>query len=98
MNDAAFSKMVRQRDGRCQRCGSGFRLEAAHIFGRGKFPTRHDPENAVALCWLCHDYLDTHPRDKEAYFRERMGDDAYEALQRRSNGVTPPNTTEDREP
>lgn len=86
--DVAFSKMVRARDGRCQRCGSTYRLECAHIFGRGKPATRHDPENAVALCYLCHGWLDGHPNEKETFFRAYMGGDTYEALQRRSNGVT----------
>lgn len=85
--DTRFSRLVRERDGRCVRCGSPYRLEAAHIFGRGKPATRHDPVNAVALCWECHPWLDTHPNEKERFFRAFMGDGAYEALQRRSNGV-----------
>jgi len=86
--DRLFSLAIRERDGRCVRCGATYRLECAHIFGRGKPATRHDPENAVALCWTCHDHLDTHPAEKAVFFRSRLGDERYEALQRRSNGVT----------
>ena len=95
VNDAAFSHWIRERDDwTCQRCGMGFvpgsvELHCAHIFGRGKPVTRVDPENAVALCWTCHPYLDQHPDEKRIFFRLRLGDEAFEALELRSNGSKP---------
>lgn len=90
--DARFSDIIRERDEwTCQRCGRqydphpGPALACAHIFSRGKPATRFDPENACALCYGCHRHLDTHPVLKEAFFRGRLGDERYEALQRRSN-------------
>lgn len=93
MNDRAFAMMVKQRDGfTCQRCGLEYasndgRLQAAHCFGRGKPLTRHDLDNAAALDWECHAYLDTHPNAKRAFFRVILGDARFEMLQRRSNGA-----------
>ena len=90
--DRAFSKAVRERDGyRCQRCGGGQYLtssrglHSAHMFSRGKLATRWDMENACALCYGCHQYLDTHPDLKREFFRLRLGDDVFEALELRSN-------------
>jgi hypothetical protein len=91
--DADFSDVIRARDGwKCQRCGQQYNphpgpaLASAHCFGRGKPRTRFDEDNACALCFGCHRWLDTHPPLKEAFFRERLGDERYEALQLRSNG------------
>jgi hypothetical protein len=93
--DRAFSTLIRRRDRwECQRCHRGFRmndpfLQCAHMFGRGKPATRFDPENACALCSPgCHDYLDQHPNEKRMFFRLRLGDEAFEALERRSNAAS----------
>lgn len=89
--DARFSLEIRERDRwTCQRCGTSYvpptrALHCAHIFSRGKYRTRFDPDNAVALCYGCHRHIDTHPIEKETFFRERMGDEAYDALRLRAN-------------
>jgi hypothetical protein len=57
------------------------------MFSRGKLRTRFDPENAAALCYGCHRHLDTHPNLKREFFRERLGAEAFDALQIRSNGT-----------
>lgn len=89
--DRAFSKEVRTRDGfTCQRCFTVYPenskgLHCAHMFGRGKQNTRFDPENACALCYGCHRWLDTHPDLKRAFFIERLGAERFAALELRSN-------------
>lgn len=89
--DAVFSDQVRTRDGwACQRCGTRyppptFALHCAHMFGRGKPSTRFDPDNAAALCYGCHRWLDTHPDLKREFFLERLGARRFAALERRSN-------------
>lgn len=89
--DIRFSKMIRERDGyTCQRCGAvhvpnSQGLHSAHCFGRGRLATRHDPDNACALCYGCHRFIDQNKAEKEALFRSLIGDDRYEALERRSN-------------
>jgi hypothetical protein len=89
--DADFSLLIRERDlWTCQRCEHVYPpkhqgYHCAHCFGRGKPATRFDPENACGLCYGCHRWLDTHPDLKEAFFRDRLGDEAYDALRLRSN-------------
>jgi 5-methylcytosine-specific restriction endonuclease McrA len=89
--DREFSRMIRERDWyTCQRCGAMHKtnsqgLHCAHMFSRGKLGTRWDPENAVALCYGCHRYLDTHPDLKREFFLARLGVERFEALELRSN-------------
>ncbi|HEU4864637.1 MAG TPA: hypothetical protein VFT76_00190 [Actinomycetota bacterium] len=90
--DDRFSKYVRSRDDwTCQRCFAIFPegrrggLDCAHMFGRGKMNTRFDPENAAALCFGCHRWLDTHPELKREFFLRRLGSRAFAALEIRSN-------------
>ncbi len=90
--DARFSKLIRERDKyTCQRCGATPHpqgLHSAHMFSRGKLNTRFDEENACALCYGCHRFLDTHPDLKREFFRLRLGDVTFEALEVRSNQRT----------
>jgi hypothetical protein len=46
-----------------------------HGKGRGKWSTRFNPNNGITGCYGCHSYLDTHPIEKEAFFRNYFGDD-----------------------
>lgn len=84
--DALFSKFIRSRDKwTCQRCWKQYppptqALHCAHIFSRGKLSTRYDCDGAAALCYGCHRWLDTHPLVKEAFFREWLGEERYNAL------------------
>lgn len=52
--DAAFSKFIKARDGRCVSCGSTAYLQCAHIHSRSYKSIRTNPDNAVALCRGCH--------------------------------------------
>lgn len=90
--DVAFSKLIRERDGfTCQRCGARHRpesrgLHAAHMFTRRIKVTRHDPDNCAALCYGCHSFLDANPWEKAVFFRERLGDERFDALAARARG------------
>ncbi len=90
--DIRFSRTIRERAGyACQRCGKQHAeksqgLHAAHCFTRRIALTRHDPENALALCLGCHQHLDSHADEKERLFREKLGDEAYDALAARAHG------------
>lgn len=89
--DAYFSKFVRLRDGLiCQRCLKTFLrgdqgLHCAHFIGRANHATRWDPDNCVALCYGCHQFMDTH---KGTVFRvwlsQRLGQEKFDALVERS--------------
>lgn len=90
-DDRRFSREIRERDNHtCQRCGTSYPdkskgLHCAHMFSRGKLATRFDPANARALCYGCHRYLDTHPNEKREFFKEWLGEEAFAALELRSN-------------
>lgn len=53
-SDVLFSRLVRERDGRCLSCGSTDFLQCAHIISRSYKAIRTDFDNAVALCRRCH--------------------------------------------
>jgi len=90
--DVRFSQQIRERDRfTCQRCGfthpSNSRgLHCAHHFTRRTKATRFDPDNALALCYGCHQYLDSHPWEKEAFWRSEIGDERFDALAARAHG------------
>lgn len=80
MTDREFSRLIRARDGRCAmrvRCrGSWYQegeLHCAHFHGRWKKSVRFDDRNAVALCPLCHAWVD-HTDEGRRYFRQFMRD------------------------
>ena len=92
--DKWFSLYCRARDNwTCQRCGKIFReyikggnnthlrgLDCAHLHGRGAKMTRFEPDNACALCYGCHSYLDANPEEKRDFFIERIGKTRYDEL------------------
>src|SRR4249920_2098539 len=88
--DARLSSQVRARDGwRCKRCGSAPNrggLHAAHMFTRRTQATRLDPDNLLSLCFGLHQYLDSHPVEKEAFWRAEIGDERFDALAARAHG------------
>ena len=90
--DAVFSRQIRDRDNwTCQRCGAIYAaptraLHCAHMYTRRIVATRFDPDNAVAACYGCHQYLDSHPYEKLRFFRDRLGVPAFDALSARAHG------------
>jgi len=89
--DVRFSKMIRERDDyTCQRCGSKHLpnsngLHAAHMYSRRLKATRQDPDNAVAACYGCHQFLDSHPASKIEFFEKLLGLERFEALAARAH-------------
>lgn len=94
--DRWFSLYIRARDNwTCQRCGRKYPpyiegadnshlkgLHCSHCATRGSHSTRVEPDNAVALCYGCHSYLDAHYHEKEQFFIDRLGEDRYWELKR----------------
>lgn len=88
--------------GACQRCGKEYTkpssaLHAAHGFGRrcakctSKTPKQHvchrmDPDNILALCFGCHQFVDSHAEEKENLWRLRIGNDRYERIAALAHG------------
>ena len=88
--DVRFSLQIRERDGhRCRRCHkipAKGGLHCAHHFTRRTGATRLDPDNALSLCYGCHQYLDSHPEEKETFWRSVIGDERFDALAARAHG------------
>jgi hypothetical protein len=89
--DAYFSLFIRLRDGfTCQRCGRTFEegsqgLHNSHYIGRANKRMRFDEQNCDALCFGCHQIMETH---KGTLYREwkleQLGEEVYDALVARS--------------
>ena len=80
--DVLFSKLVRLlADGVCEYCGkSSRRLECSHFHGRRKRSVRWDTDNACALDFSCHHYLQENPYQHTEFFRKRLGSKKFEEL------------------
>jgi len=97
--DKWFSDYIRARDNwTCQRCGRKFPdyieggdntalggLDNAHCFTRGHNLVRFEPNNAVALCYGCHSYLDANPTEKFSFFEDRVGTETFEDMRIKSH-------------
>lgn len=84
-NDQLFSKMIRERDGKCVFCRqSDKKLENSHFWGRGDKIHRFDPNNCDTLCFSCHM---EHEGNKQGYYRnfkiKQLGKDLYEKMERK---------------
>jgi hypothetical protein len=94
--DREFSLLVRIRaNWKCARCGGDFSmkqedLHCSHFHSRRNKSTRFDPQNATALCWECHWYLDHHPTAHKFWKLMQMGQERYDALARRANQIVKP--------
>jgi late competence protein required for DNA uptake (superfamily II DNA/RNA helicase) len=90
--DVKFSRMIRERDNwTCQRCGkehspSSRGLHSAHMFTRRTRSARLDPDNACALCYGCHQHLDSHPEEKTGFWVGRIGIERFDSLSARAHG------------
>lgn len=55
-------------------------IQCAHIFSRRFKSTRFDPQNAVALCFKCHEKYTEDVRGWEAFIISKIGNDLYNRL------------------
>jgi hypothetical protein len=56
-----------------------------HCFGRGRLSTRYERDNGQAGCYGCHRYLDQHPSLKFEFFREILGKERFDELEKKAN-------------
>lgn len=88
-----FSNFVRARDlWQCQNCFRQFltpeqnegrtpaNLHCSHFYTRGNKSVRWDPENADAMCAMCHKYWESHRTEYEEWKLEQLGEKAYNLL------------------
>lgn len=89
--DGLFSRYIRERDRTCQAAGHAKRggndecsgvLQCAHLISRrpGYLATRHDPDNAVALCEGHHVFFTNHPLEWDDWVTDRIGSEAWALL------------------
>lgn len=78
--DALFSAYIRKRDGHCRVCGATTNLEAAHIYSRRHWSTRHCPSNAIALCFTHHRYFTENPLEFSRWCDGEFGREAMDKL------------------
>ena len=90
--DVLFSRWIRLRDTRCQRCfkpGYGplgiDGLQASHFQGRRKESTRFHEDNVCALCVNCHRYLGENPAEHYAFQVKRLGQELVDKIVLLSN-------------
>ena len=83
--DIEFSKWIRNRDGKCLRCGSTENLTCSHFWSRRCSALRYEPDNCITLCaWKCHIF--GWEKEKQGEYRDfmiqRLGLTRYEELKR----------------
>jgi hypothetical protein len=86
--DMYFSRYIRERDGRCLKCGTKDNLTCSHFWRRGHSGTRFDPLNCIALCGGangCHqDWEDKKNHEYKAFMITLLMPAGYESLEKRA--------------
>lgn len=91
--DALFSQVVRERDDyKCRVCHKDFRhdpgrLHCSHHIGRARRVVRFDLDNASSKCADCHRRLDLNPLEHAEWVKQELGEERYEDLKERANGL-----------
>jgi len=82
-NDTLFSKMIRERDGKCVLCGDTQRKsECSHFWGRSDKIHRFDPRNAEYLCFTCHMRVEGNKQGEyRTYKLKQLGEEVYNKMQ-----------------
>jgi len=89
--DDLFRKIIRLRDkGLCQVTFKSENVQVAHYWTRGNKRVRWDLDNACLLnaakhIWWAH----ANPRQFEEFWRKRLGQEKFEALELRARYVAP---------
>ncbi|MDP8078353.1 hypothetical protein [Phocoenobacter skyensis] len=89
--DNYFSKCVRARTNYCcERCGkqydsSSVGLHCSHNYSRRHRTIRWCKENALALCYSCHEWFGGNPADSGVWLREKLGEGVINILKEKMN-------------
>lgn len=81
--DKLWSQMIRERDGKCRRCGKEppeVILQAAHVISRRYKAIRWDLRNGIGLCIGCHHWAHKQPVEFDWWVQELLGKETYESL------------------
>lgn len=90
--DRLFSSYIRQRAGnKCEWCTQPKKVLHCHhgVVGRRYLRTRFESDNAVCVCYSCHNFLEDHPSIDAEFFVKRIGSDRVEELIRMAHSNYP---------
>lgn len=89
--DILFSKFIRKRAGKCERCHRGaILLECAHIIRRRYLRTRWHPSNAWSLCKACHYEVDNDELEFAHLVDRTIGRERFRELKQRAHAMDLP--------
>ncbi len=96
--DGLWQKHIQERaGGKCEKCGSEWRLSGHHAIKRRYTWHRHAPLNGTCLCEVCHEWAERFPGDFMAWLKgydsERY-EHYMEHRMERSSGPVPISTME----
>ncbi len=89
--DQAFSKCIRAaNDYKCQKCGkqydsSSTGLHCSHNFGRRHRTIRWCKDNALSMCFSCHQWFGESPADSGKWLEEFIGIGNVDLLREKMN-------------
>ena len=85
--DNLWSQLVKARDRKCVRCGNGYNLDPAHIFGRVRKSVRWLLEDGLTLCRECHDWGHHNEKAFRIFVEEYLGIERYTALKDKARAM-----------
>jgi hypothetical protein len=82
-------RLLNERGEFCEYCGSQKRIQAAHIFPKGKYPhLRFDLDNILLLCYHHHFFwAHSSPVDFTNWVIKRLGNRKFNKLVRKKNEI-----------
>jgi len=76
-----WKEIAKNRDERCQFCGSTNKLTVHHIISRKWKLKRYSPDNALTLCMYCHIEEKAQPKKFKEKVIKAIGETRYNKLQ-----------------
>lgn len=74
-----WSRLVRERDGKCIICGANTTVDAHHLLSKEYFAQfATDINNGVSLCKRCHKYSATAAHKNQFYFVEMINQKSHD--------------------
>lgn len=99
--DDAFSKCVRAANGyKCARCGTQYDksstgLHCSHNFSRRHRTIRWCKDNALPLCYSCHEWFGGNPADSGKWLESILGIGVIDMLREKMNSKIKVSKTEE---
>lgn len=101
--DHWFSKCIRERANyKCERCGKEYTasstgLHCSHHFSRSHRPIRWCKDNALALCFSCHNWYAGNPVQSGRWLSEKLGETMIAILEEKLGDKTKISKEEEKE-